>query len=175
MEIELERTFLVKHLLDGLMSSDFKEIVDIYFPNNVPHPLSRIRKRGNRYEITKKEKINDNDSSEQSEKTIPLNKDEFMTLSEVDGKSLRKNRFYYSYNDLTAEIDVYMDDLTGLVVVDFEFTSREEMEKFEMPDFCLADVTQDEWVAGGVLAGKKYKDIKESLEKYNYKSLHLNF
>lgn len=169
MEIELERTFLIKYIPDGLAECDFKEIMDIYFPQNVPHPVSRIRKKGDKYEITKKEIINGNDSSEQSEKTIPLSKDEFEALSKIEGKRLRKNRFYYPYENLIAEIDIYLDDLAGLVVVDFEFNSREEMEMFIMPDFCLVDVTQDEAVAGGVLAGKKYEDIEEELNQYEYK------
>lgn len=169
MEIELERTFLAKYLPEGLVECDFKEIIDVYFPGDVPHPVSRIRKKGDKYEITKKEIINGNDSSEQSEKTIPLSKDEFEALSKIEGKRLRKNRFYYPYENLIAEIDIYLDDLAGLVVVDFEFNSREEMESFIMPDFCLVDVTQDEAVAGGVLAGKKYYDIEEDLNQYDYK------
>lgn len=38
-----------------------------------------------------------------------------------------------------------------------------------MPDFCLADVTQEKFTAGGILAGKKYSDIEAELEKYGYK------
>jgi hypothetical protein len=35
----------------------------------------------------------------------------------------------------------------------------------------LADVTQEEFIAGGWLAGKKYSDIESFLNKYNYKKL----
>ena len=171
MQIELERTFLIKYLPEKLEDYPSREILDIYFPKSIKHPVSRLRKRGDHYEITKKEKINKADSSEQSEKTIILSKDEFESLSEIKGKRLRKRRFYYPYQNLTAEIDVYLDDLAGLVVVDFEFNSREEMQKFKMPEFCLVDVTQDEWVAGGVLAGKKYVDIEKNLSKHKYEKI----
>jgi CYTH domain-containing protein len=167
-EIELERTFLLKYIPQGLVDCNFKEIIDIYLPKNVEHPVTRLRKIGEKYEITKKEVINGNDSSEQSEKTIPLSETEFEALSKVNGKKLRKNRFYYPCKNLTAEIDFYLDDLAGLVVVDFEFNSREEMEKFKMPEFCLVEVTQDEVIAGGVLAGKSYREIEKYLEKYKY-------
>ena len=71
----------------------------------------------------------------------------------------------------TAGIDIYLDELEGLGVVDFEFTSRQEKDSFKIPDFCLAEVTQDEIIAGGILAGKKYSDIELLLNKYNYKKI----
>ena len=37
-----------------------------------------------------------------------------------------------------------------------------------MPDFCLADVTQEEFVAGGALCGKKYPDIEQKLAAFGY-------
>jgi len=40
-----------------------------------------------------------------------------------------------------------------------------------MPDFCLADVTQEEFLAGGFLAGKKYLDIQSFLDKHGYKKV----
>ena len=57
------------------------------------------------------------------------------------------------------------------MTVDFEFETEEEKEKFEMPEFCLADVTQENFIAGGMLAGKKYKDIEKELERFEYKKL----
>jgi len=58
-----------------------------------------------------------------------------------------------------------------LVVVDFEFNTLDERDSFTMPDFCLADVTQDLFIAGGMLCGKKYADIEEELKKYNYEKI----
>ena len=96
---------------------------------------------------------------------------EFSELSNLKGKRLRKNRYYYPINSKTAEIDVFLDELEGLVLVDFEFNSIEEKTNFRMPEFCLADVTQEEFLAGGFLAGKKYSDIQFLLEKYNYQKI----
>ena len=55
------------------------------------------------------------------------------------------------------------------MLVDVEFSSNKEKSDFIMPDFCLADVTQEDFLAGGFLAGKKYSDIQFFLDKYNYK------
>ena len=53
--------------------------------------------------------------------------------------------------------------------MDFEFDAKQAKEGFKMPDFCLADVTQDTLTAGGSLSGKKFSDIKSRLEEYGYK------
>lgn len=69
-------------------------------------------------------------------------------------------------------MDVFQDDLEGLVVIDFEFSSLEEKDRFQMPDFCLVDVTQEDFIAGGMLCGKTYKEIEENLNKFNYTKFH---
>ena len=171
MEIELEKTFLLKNIPENLKDCKSLEIFDIYIPQSIPHPILRIRKRGDVFEITKKSPVDLNDSSEQSEETIPLTKEEFSGFLKVDGKRLRKIRYYYPINNKTAEIDVFLDDLEGLATVDFEFDSVEEKKSFVMPDFCLADVTQEKGAAGGILAGKKYSDIQPVLDKYGYKKV----
>ncbi len=172
MEIELERTFLLKKIPEGLKDCKSIEIFDIYIPQSVPHPILRIRKRGDVFEMTKKSPI-ENDSSEQEEHTISLSEKEFSELSNLDGKRLRKIRYFYPINNRTAEIDIYLDNLEGFATVDFEFDSSEEKSNFTMPDFCLAEVTQEEFAAAGYLAGKKYEDIQSFLEKYNYKKIKL--
>ncbi len=172
MEIELERTFLLKKIPEGLKDCKSIEIFDIYIPQSAPHPILRIRKRGEVFEMTKKAPI-ENDSSEQEERTISLSKEELSELSTLEGKRLRKIRYFYPINNRTAEIDIYLDNLEGLATADFEFKTVEEKTNFVMPNFCLAEVTQEEFAAAGYLAGKKYEDIQSFLEKYNYKKIKL--
>jgi CYTH domain-containing protein len=171
--IERELTFLAKHLPEGLADCDFKEIIDIYIPKESRHPTVRIRKNGDKYEITKKEPIDESDTSEMQEDTVPLTEEEFKALSTVDGKKVRKLRYYYDHNGRTAEVDVFQDDLKGLIVVDFEFETSEEKSLFKMPDFCLSDITQEEFIAGGMVCGKCYEDLIEDLTKFNYEKILL--
>ena len=70
-----------------------------------------------------------------------------------------------------AEIDVFADELEGLVLIDFEFDTVEEKSTFKMPSIALADVTQEDFVAGGLLAGKTYNDIALELKRFNYKQI----
>ncbi len=168
--IELEKTYLAKYLPFGLNKFRFKEIIDIYIPKSKNHPTLRIRKKGGNYEITKKEPVKD-DASEQEEQTIKLTEEEFSGLSGLKGRRTHKIRYYYGYNGKTAEIDVFQGALKGLVIVDFEFESSKEKDSFEMPEFCLADVTHELFLAGGMLCGKSYEDIEEELERFGYKKI----
>ncbi|MDO8498728.1 MAG: hypothetical protein Q7S44_02995 [bacterium] len=166
--LELELTYLLKAIPIDLNRYKKVEVLDIYLPKNSVHPKLRLRKKGDKLTLVKKEPLNEGDASSQIEQTIILDEEEFEILRRLEGKIIHKYRYYYPYGNFIAEIDIFLDDLTGLALVDFEFNSEEEKNKFKMPKFCLVDVTQEVFIAGGCLAGKTYKDIKESLKRFNY-------
>jgi CYTH domain-containing protein len=169
--IEREKTFLAKYLPDGLGTCRQLELLDVYLPISSKHPKLRIRKRGDKLEITKKTLLNPDDASTQVEQTIALSVDEFDELSKINGKRIRKIRYYYDYNGRCVEFDVFQDDLKGLVLVDVEFETSEEQHKFTIPNFCLTEVTQEDFLAGGMLCGKKYTDIINDLNRLNYRAI----
>ena len=171
--IEIEKTYLIKDIPRNLKDCEFKEIIDIYIPKASNHSKLRIRKNGDKFEMTKKEPVSGRDSSYQKEQTIILTEIEFNALSRLEGKRVRKFRYYYNYSDRIAEIDVFQDLLKGLVLVDFEFEVMRDKDNFKMPDFCLADVTQEVFIAGGVICGKNYKDIEDDLNRFGYQKLFL--
>ena len=170
--IELERAFLLKHIPECLEKCKGIEIIDRYIPESAPHPKIRIRRCGDKFEITKKQPLA-KDASEQSERTIDLTKEEFDELSRIPAKETVKTRYCFIHNGAKAELDFFHGKLEGLVLVDFEFSSRNDMEKFSMPGFCLAEVTRDKFLAGGMLCGKSYKDIEPALKRFGYRKLKL--
>lgn len=172
--IELEKTYLAKKLPEDLKNCELKEIIDVYLPKTSEHPKLRLRKNGDKFELTKKEPVNQGDASHQKEQTIILTEIEFNDLNQqLKGKRIRKIRYNYDYNGRIAEFDVFQDELYGLVVIDFEFANSDEKNNFQMPDFCLIDVTQEIFMAGGMICGKSYTDIEDNLEKFGYNKLFL--
>lgn len=173
--IELERTFLAKQIPEGLKACKSKEIRDIYIPKAVEnHAPIRIRKNGDKYEITKKSTLIEGDHSQMLEQNIVLTREEFLMLEkEISGKKVSKTRYYYPVNGRTAEVDVFSEALIGLVLIDFEFNTVEEKDSFKPPFFCLAEVTQEDFIAGGILCGKKYADLEKDLARFNYQRLFL--
>ena len=169
--IELEKTYLASYIPTNLVDCKCSEMLDVYFPVSSPHPHLRLRKRGDNLEMTKKTLVNQNDASSQLEQTIKLAQEEFDVLAQVEGKRVKKTRYYLEYRGRTLEVDVFHGALGGLVLVDVEFDSIEEKDHFEMPDFCLIEVTQAEFLAGGMLCGKSYGDIEADLAKFGYRKL----
>lgn len=167
-QLEFERTFLVRRLpeLSGVRS---KRIVDIYFPEELSvHPRLRLRRTGDRFELTKKTPSSTLDASEHVEVTIQLDAREYEALSSSSARSLEKVRYYLQVGGRPAELDVFAGRLKGLALIDFEFSGRDEMESFVPPEICLADVTQETFIAGGILAGRSLVDISADLSRFDY-------
>lgn len=171
MQDEFELTYLIKDIPVGLAECPSKEILDIYLPSTSDHAKLRLRKRGDVYEITKKETASGADSSHMIENTIPLTHEEFAELATLPGKRVHKIRYYYTEAGIDYEIDVFQDGLLGLVLVDVEFTSNEAKAAFVPPTWILADVTQEKFLTGGVLCGKTLADISSNLSRFTYKQM----
>lgn len=170
MILELEKTYLLKYIPENLFSCKFKEIIDLYIPKHIEHSKLRIRKNWDTLEMTKKIPLNW-DVSSQQEFTISLLQEEYDVLMTLDWKKIHKVRYYYDYNWLTAEFDVFQWDLKWLILVDFEFNTQEQKEQFIIPDFCLVDITEEDFIAGGVLCWKKYEDIVDKLTVFWYSKI----
>jgi len=170
---ELELTYLAKELPKEALVSASVEMLDIYIPASASHPVLRIRKSGDKFEITKKEPLQEGDASRLLETTIPLTAGEYAELAQLPGKRVEKTRFYYREEGTTYQIDVFRGELSGLILVDVEFDSLEKKASFTPPPWVLKDVTQEEFIAGGMLCGKKYSDIESQLEKFGYTKIEV--
>lgn len=172
MELEIEVTYLCAKLPEGLKNSPSTPLQDIYFPPDASNPKLRIRQKGDSYELTKKELINPEDASVQVEHTVKLTKAEFNALACASSRKIQKRRYFYSFQSMTFEFDVFEGEHAGLVLAEVEFPNKEAKEKFRAPDFCLCDVTQENLIAGGILSGVTGSELFKSLsEKYHYKRL----
>lgn len=172
-EIEYEKTYLLKHLPEGIEAAPFVTIRDTYIPDTISHAHLRLRAKDDKYVITKKHPVAGADSSVQYEHTIELTKEEYDALVTCSTKDFVKRRYFMTIAGHDVEIDVYGEKLAGLVVADFEFPSETEKDAFVMPDICLADVSQEEVTAGGYVSGKSYEDIEPVLKKYGYKKVEV--
>ena len=171
-EIEYELTYLAKYIPEEIKLVTPERVTDYYLPEHgIEHPHLRIRSKGSSYELTKKQPIEGDDSSVQTEHTIKLTAKEHADLTAGRLRSVTKNRYKVDIAGYAAEVDIFLDNLAGLVLIDFEFKDRATQQAFVAPDVCLADVTQEEFIAGGILAGKRYIDLEPQLSKYNYKKL----
>lgn len=132
------------------------------------HAQLRVRRRDERYEITKKLPVEAGDASAHVEHTIPLTEAEYTSLRDASSRKIYKERYKTTIDGYSAEIDIFRGLLSGLVLVDFEFGSEAERVAFEPPECCLTEVTQQEFLAGGVLSSTSYTDISRKLARLGY-------
>jgi CYTH domain-containing protein len=170
--IELELTFLAKRLPTELVDATPMRLVDIYVPDDLSvHPHVRLRQRGDRFELTKKTQILNGDASRHFEWTIELTADEFDSLAAGHTRIVKKDRYAVIIEGHAAEVDVFTGGLQGLVLIDFEFDQESKLHAFTPPEVCASDVTQEDFIAGGLLAGRTYHDIELELARHSYTAI----
>ncbi len=169
-ELELELTYLAKELPKELKGVQPQRVLDVYIPDTTDHSHLRLRQKGDKFYITKKTQVND-DASIHLEQTIEISEQEFLCLIKSSKKRVVKDRYIAKIAGRTAEVDVFREELQGLVLIDFEFETEQEKASFVAPEVALADVTQEDFIAGGVLAGKKYEDLLEKLNEFSYQKI----
>ena len=86
---------------------------------------------------------------------LPLDQADYERLLEkTEGTPVVKKRYLVPLeNDLTAEVDIYEGELSGLMTTEVEFSSLEEAEAFCAPDWFGTDVSEE----------KAYKNTSLSL------------
>lgn len=171
---EIEKVFLARYIPNDIANYPRAEIIDLYIPDNVPHPKLRIRKIDSESEMTKKVKIVEGGTIYFNEQTIKLSDEEFNHLNKLPARRLRKFRYFLGVKDYyTIHFNIYLDDLLGLVLVDLEYPSKEAHVYSIYPDYCLAEVTGRDFIAGGFMCGKNYSNLKKDLDFYKYEKLSI--
>lgn len=105
-----------------------------------------------------------------SEETKDLSKNEFENLWDKTKKKIRKTRYFYPLADgLTAEIDVYKDNLEGLVVVEVEFLSIDAYKIFSTPEWFGKEVTDSKGIYPPVIAEMTLEEVDKINKTYKQK------
>ncbi|HAU86079.1 MAG TPA: adenylate cyclase [Lachnospiraceae bacterium] len=154
--MEIERKFLVKELPDKLEQYECKVIEQGYLCNN---PTVRIRKSNENYILTYKSKFgieqDENRTAKvENEVEVPLNEASFLHLKEkADNHMIVKNRYLVPLDGgYTAELDIFKEQLEGLLLVEVEFRNEETANQFCPPDWFGEDVSLDRRYTNGHLS-----------------------
>ena len=170
--VEYEFTYLARFLPPGVETWPTLQLVDVYVPEDIDvHPRVRLRQRDREYEFTKKLPTEGSDASSHSEISVALTEVEFLALTDGKARRVEKSRCWGVIDGYRLEVDIFKGRLKGLVLIEVEFPNRNAMRKFSMPTFCLADVTQEDFIAGGLLAGRSFGDIADKLKEYGYEKI----
>lgn len=134
--MEIERKFLVSVLPRNLEQYPSQKIAQGYL---CTAPVVRIRRSDDTYYLTYK----GGGLLAREEYNLPLSKESYEhLLPKIDGLLIAKTRYLIPLSHkLTAELDIFEEELSGLTLVEVEFESVEEANSFNPPDWFGEDVT----------------------------------
>ena len=135
--MEIERKFTVKELPENLHHYPCLHIEQGYLNTE---PVVRIRKQNNECILTYKGK----GMLVREEYNLPLTLEAYEHLKpKCDGNIISKTRYQIPYEGYTIELDVFDAPFAPLILAEVEFTSVEQANAFQKPDWFLEDVTYD--------------------------------
>ena len=136
--MEVERKFLVGEPPD-LDGAESDEIEQGYLAIGSEGEV-RVRRKGEKLVLTAKR----GSGLSREEAEVELDRASFDELWELtEGRRLRKRRHVIPHGELKIELDIYEGDLEGLRVAEIEFSSEDEANAFDPPDWIGEEVTGD--------------------------------
>lgn len=139
MGMEIEKKFIPKEIPKDLTQFEHHKIEQAYLNTA---PVVRIRKQDDEYYLTYK----GGGMMAREEYNLPLNAESYQHLrKKADGNIITKTRYLIPINDgnLTAELDIFEDKFSGMLLVEVEFDSVEQADAFQKPDWFGEEVTHD--------------------------------
>jgi len=149
MSSEIERKFLLGELPDWLAERAGERISQGYLTNG-EGPEIRLRRAGEKTLLT----VKTGSGEVREELEVELDPYLFRTLWPLTaGRRVNKTRLREPLEGgREAEVDVYAENMAGLVVAEVEFSSVEESRGFEPPAWLGKEITGDERYANRELA-----------------------
>lgn len=96
--------------------------------------------------------------------SIPLSPMEYEFVAALEGKWISKVRHYHFHRGNVFSIDVFGDELEGLVLCEVETGSLEELMRVAVPDYAVVEVTEDPFFTGGNLSRTSREELARKLE-----------
>ncbi len=134
--MEIERKYLVDTLPDHLETYPCRILEQGYLNTK---PVVRIRRDNEKYELTYKS----GGLMSRQEYNLPLDQASYEhLLTKIDGRLIKKKRYMIPLSSaLTAELDIFEEDLAPLMLVEVEFQTEDDANAFSAPDWFGEDVT----------------------------------
>ena len=147
--MEIERKYLIDKIPFSLEGFCCRRIEQGYL---CTEPVVRIRRDDDTYYLTYKSK----GLMVREEYNLPLTREAYEHLkTKTDGRIISKLRYMIPLaGSLTAELDLFQDDLAPLMLAEVEFDTVEEAEHFLPPEWFGEDVTSSSEYHNSTLSKK---------------------
>ena len=144
LEIEKKWVIDINKLDFSLEDADAFHIVQTYINYEPEIRVREISRNGNTWHMMTIKRWVNEDALTREENDFYITKKEYdSTVVRGLDNTIYKTRYQYEQDGLTYCVDVFEQDLEGLVYLEIEFDSEEEANAFGNPVYALKDVTND--------------------------------
>ena len=153
-DVEIEKKWLIDKEKIPYNLSWVEHVTEIEQTYLSFSPEMRVRKydSGASYEFTVKANLR-NEGLARDETNIAITEEEYNDLiKKKEGNTIHKTRYQFMDGGQIIAIYIFHGDLDGLAYMEIEFADFSAAEKFQTPDWVIADVTDDIRYKNGHLA-----------------------
>ena len=137
--MEIERKFLLKKIPSELKITGQKEIEQYYLCRE-DKTVVRVRRTDDKYTLT----IKQGGGIVRFERDIAISYTDFTEIASISkDRKIIKTRYLAPFNKLTVELDVFKENLEGLILAEIEFQTEEQAKNFVPPSWLGKEVTDD--------------------------------
>jgi adenylate cyclase len=155
---EIERKFLVQELPGDLDIGPGTALRQGYLAIDLERKLSVRIRQGERAVLT----IKQGRGIARTEVELPLSSDQFEVLWPSTVARIDKRRHEIDIDSHSIELDIFNEELAGLVLAEVEFTTLEDAKAFVPPAWFGTDVTEDSRYLNQTLAVQGLPDAENS-------------
>ena len=152
---ELENRYLLDRVPEGTRKDDGCLITDRYIIGTRLRLRRMERLDGGEtiFKLGQKDVPSPPDYSRMTITNIYLSPREYDVLAALPAHELRKHRYHLDHGNRVYGIDVFDEQLAGLILAETGFVTTDEWrEHRRSPDFAVRDVSRDIRFTGGALA-----------------------
>ncbi|HZR56604.1 MAG TPA: hypothetical protein VFA74_07010 [Terriglobales bacterium] len=161
--IERERRFLLDQFPKNAIAVRVRRITDYYIEGTTLRLREQNEDSGpSIFKLTQKVPKRGSGAQQGFITTMYLTEDDFCVLAQLSARKLNKIR----YSVPPFGIDVFQDNLEGLLLAEAEFDSSVDADNLTLPSFILHEVSSDERFTGGQLVRASRQDIQTWLLEY---------
>lgn len=99
--------------------------------------------------------------------TIILSAQERELFDTISGNHLKKTRYYHNFQGQVFSVDVFENELEGLILCETESDSLEDLMSIEFPAYTRHEVTEDIFFTGGNLCQITNAELQLKLSIFN--------
>lgn len=166
---EYERRFLVSPVADWKsLVEPFERVLEDKYIRNSRFRLRVVKDSDKDRAVIKLTKKYESDSpySRLISSTV-LSPEEHKLFNTFNGDLLKKIRYFHNLKGQKFAIDVFENDLEGLILCEAEANSYEELAAIEFPEYAKYEVTEDSFFDGGNLCRTTKEELEKKLYSFN--------